>query len=138
MLAGPDRPRRVALPGLDLCVELGDRLVDSLRRVALLSLAGLLVGPFGAYRGACWVNRGLDASPAVDHPTRITRTWSTRRKNVTSYHMEVASWREGEQAVAIDIAPSFANQARTGLGIVVTTHAGKLGWEWIESFRLTK
>jgi hypothetical protein len=35
------------------------------------------------------------------------------------------------------VSSAFASRAKAGSKIVVTTHAGKLGWEWVDTFRLT-
>jgi hypothetical protein len=110
---------------------------DSLRRVALFSFGLLIAVPFGLYGAIAWTNRSLDTSPAVDHTTTITRVWSERHKNSTSFYVEVASWRPGEETVQLSVSSTFASNANPGLGIVVTTHAGHLGWEWVDTFHLT-
>jgi hypothetical protein len=109
----------------------------SLRRVALSSLAALLIVPVGFYSALCWTNRELDESPRVDHATTVTRVWTSRGKNTTYYHVDVASWRADMGTITLDVSSSFANGAQKGSKIVVSTHAGKLGWEWVEAFKLT-
>ena len=45
--------------------------------------------------------------------------------------------RPGDAQVRLDVSAAFASNATKGRGIVVATHAGKLGWEWVDTFRLT-
>jgi hypothetical protein len=109
---------------------------DSLRRAGLMGLPTLFLIPMATLSALVWANRELDTSPLVDHPTTITRTWSTRQKSTTYYHLDVASWRPGERVQSLNVSPAFYSRSKLGSGIVVTTHAGKLGWEWVDSFRL--
>ncbi len=81
------------------------------------------------------MNRALDTAPGIEHASTITRAWSTRSKSSTYYHLAVASWRPGEQTVELNVSSTFYNGASVGRGILVTTHAGKLGWEWVDTFR---
>lgn len=131
--------------GLALCVAVmlaGIKLLrgrsDSLSRISSLLITVLIVLPWGSYEGFCWVNQKLDKSPGIGYPSKIVRTWTTTRKGSTYYHLEVAPLRRGAMLVALDVSAAFAEQARVGRGIVVTTHEGKLGWEWVDSFYLTR
>jgi hypothetical protein len=109
---------------------------DSLRRIALLSFAALFAVPAGVYAGLVGANRGLDASPAVDHPTTVTQVWTSRGKNTTYFHVAVASWRPEERTVSLDVSQGFYSKVKAGSRMVVTTHEGRLGWEWVDTFRV--
>jgi hypothetical protein len=111
---------------------------DSLSRISSLVVTSLIVLPWGSYEGFCWANQKLDKSPGIDYPTRIVRTWTTTRKSSTYYHIEVAPLRRGGPAVSLNVSAAFAEKAAVGRGIVVTTHEGKLGWEWLDSFYLAR
>jgi hypothetical protein len=50
--------------------------------------------------------------------------------------VDVASWRPNEAIISLDVSSTFAQKASVGHVIVVTTHSGKLGWEWVDTFRL--
>jgi hypothetical protein len=110
---------------------------DSLRRLGMLAGPSLLCIPMTTYGAVVWANRELDTSPPVDHPTTVQRMWTSRPKNTTYYHLDVASWRPGEVTQSLNVSPAFYSRSKQGMGIVVTTHAGKLGWEWVDTFRLT-
>ncbi len=97
----------------------------SLAKVVAFAATSLFVFPPGGYWAVCWANRALDTSPAVDHATTVTRSHG--------YHFEVASWRPGHAPV--ELTQSLAVPVTIGRRLVVTTHAGKLGWEWVDGYR---
>jgi len=108
----------------------------SLAEIVFVAVVALFLVPPSTYWAVCWANRELDTSPAVDHRTRITRSWTTRNKSSYGYHVEVTSWRPGHATEELGVPSSFAAGATEGRGLVVTTHAGRLGWEWVDSFHL--
>jgi len=109
---------------------------DSLRRIGAVFIATLGLLPWGTYEALCGANRTLDPSPAIGHPTSIVRVWTSRSKSNTYFHVDVASWRPDEAIVSLNVSSAFAQRAAVGRKIVVTTHAGKFGWEWVDTFRL--
>jgi hypothetical protein len=108
---------------------------DGLRRFVLLSFTALFVLPTGLFAGLVWTNRWLDASPGADHTTTVTRVWTSRGKNTTYFHVDVASWRPGESTLTLNVSQGFSSTLKAGSKMVVTTHAGELGWEWVDGFR---
>ena len=103
---------------------------------ARLRVRGPARRPHGAYAALVRANRALDDSPAVDHATRITRVYTTQGKGNVFHHVEVAPWRRGEATVTFVVESWFATKAAAGKKIVVTTHAGRFGWEWWDDYRL--
>lgn len=83
--------------------------------------AGLVVGANGA----------LDRSAPTVHATTVTRTYTTRHKNSTSYHVEVRSWRAGETTHTFDVGYGFYAGVESKSPVTVTTRAGRFGWEWL-------
>jgi hypothetical protein len=108
----------------------------SLAQIAIFAFVTLFLVPASTYGAVCWVNAALDTSPAVEHPVTVTRAWATRSKSSVYHHVEVASWRQGEATEELSVSPLLASEATKGRRIVVTTHAGRLGWEWVETYRL--
>jgi len=110
---------------------------DSLGRIGALLITTLIILPWGSYEVLCWANKTFDTSPGVSHATKVVRTWTSNSKSNTYYHVDVAPWRPEAQIVTLNVSAAFAQQARPGRGITVTTRAGRLGWEWVDMFRLT-
>ncbi len=108
---------------------------DGLRRVAAVAVAGLLAGPVSGYAAVCWANQQLDTSPAVDHATKVTDKWVAERRGARS-RIEVASWRPGEPGVVVAVTPALVGRVMRGDTVVVVSHAGRLGWEWVDGCRL--
>jgi hypothetical protein len=78
-------------------------------------------------------NRLLDSTPGVAHDAFIVR-YDAAQKGPP--HLRLSSWREAQSEERLtctssrreDICPSL----RPGAPVVVTTHEGALGWEWVE------
>ena len=111
---------------------------NSLRRISIFVGVTLILIPWGTYETLCWANRAWDTSPGTGHATKIVRAWNTQRKGRSYYHLEVTAWRPGEAVLPLGVSATFAEKATVGRGIIVTTHEGRFGWEWIESFRLVR
>ncbi len=140
-----------------LAIQLWDPLDNSLYWVGLAvgcAVAGLLFGvPIRGRRDGSWRLLGLlaplwtiffvvganvwfDRSPAMPHASRyLGRTHPS--KGPGAYRL--ASWRRPgteEQIFGNDMTLATALWRALGAGdagtpVVVTTHAGALGWEWI-------
>jgi hypothetical protein len=80
------------------------------------------------------VNVLLDRSLAVPHPTRFLG-FASRQKGPTQARF--ASWRDAAGEERISCSPLRSTTFCSGLepqrSVIVTTHRGALGWEWIES-----
>ena len=111
---------------------------NSLRRIGMFVGVTLILVPWGTYETLCWANRAWDTSPGTGHATRIVRAWTTKPKGNIYYHLEVTAWRPGELVLPLGVSATFAEKATVGRGIIMTTHEGRFGWEWIESFRLVR
>jgi hypothetical protein len=123
-----------------LVVGLGVRLLrgrsDSFGRIGWLAFTVLVLVPWGSYELACWANQDLDQSPGTDHLTKVVSVWTSKTKSRVYYHVDVASWRPGERVLSMGVSSTFADKAKPGREIIVVTHEGRLGWEWISGFRL--
>jgi hypothetical protein len=111
---------------------------NSLRRICMFAGFALILIPWGTYETLCWANRAWDTSPGTGHATKIVRAWTTQPKGKIYYHLEVTAWRPGELVLPLGVSATFAEKATVGRGIIVTTHQGRFGWEWIESFSLVR
>jgi hypothetical protein len=109
---------------------------DSLRRVGLLTFLTLGTVPLASYTALVHINSALDESPVMEHTTKILRAWTTKPKNTKYYHIEIASWRAGEATITLDVSSTFASRATVGRTLTVRSHAGRFGWEWIDTFQL--
>jgi hypothetical protein len=111
---------------------------NSLRRICVFAGIALILIPWGTYETLCWANRAWDTSAGTGHTTKIVRAWTTQTKGRNYYHLEVTAWRPGDVVLPLGVSATFAEKATVGRGIIVTTHQGRFGWEWIESFRLVR
>ncbi|MEO8385882.1 MAG: hypothetical protein ABI583_11615 [Betaproteobacteria bacterium] len=111
---------------------------NSLRRISIFVGFTLILIPWGTYETLCWANRAWDTSPGTGHATKIVRAWTTQPKGKIYYHLEVTAWRPGESVLPLGVSATFAEKATVGRRIIVTTHQGRFGWEWIESFSLVR
>lgn len=109
---------------------------SSLERIKNVAVISAVFFPAGGSWFACWANRAFDTSPAVNHSTRITSL--AVRKNGRTSHAVVASWRQDVETESLTLSPALVAEATPGRGVVVTTHKGRFGWEWVESFRLAE
>ncbi len=110
---------------------------DGLRRVVMLgalTLFGLAAPLFG---GLLQCNIRLDGSPRVEHATTVLGAWdSENRWGTKSHSVEVAGWRRGQAPQTLSCSPGLVAKATKGAPAVVTTHSGRLGWEWVSGVRL--
>ena len=83
------------------------------------------------------LNGLLDNSPVVQHEATIVRKYTSRAKNSTNYHVECKSWRDPAETERFQISSSEYQNVREGQSqMLVTTHAGGLGIEWIQFKRV--
>ncbi|MDQ1352019.1 MAG: hypothetical protein QG657_2325 [Acidobacteriota bacterium] len=101
--------------------------------VFALSLFGFIIAGMG---GEMTLNGWLDKSKPVIHEVKVTDKYSTRSKNSRSYHVVLESWREGRYSEKLSVRRSFYNQLVPGQStMVITTKAGKLGFEWLVEYQ---
>ncbi len=102
------------------------------------ALAGaLLAFPAGGFGLLLFLNGYLDTSPTVQHRAEAVEKHYTRSKDSTTYHVVLRSWREGRSREEIIVSRSVYAATRPGASeITVGTRAGRLGFQWVESYRL--
>jgi hypothetical protein len=109
---------------------------DALRRLIKLGVATLFFVPVATCSALIQANHRLDASPGSAHATTVTHAWASRmRSGREEHYVDLASWRKGQERITLPVSSSFAAKVRDGSGVVVTTHRGKLGWEWVAGIR---
>jgi hypothetical protein len=109
---------------------------DSLRRFFTLALLLLVPVPMLTAALLFYCNGALDSSPAIDHATKIERVWFEQTKNAhRTYYVDAAGW-DGNGPVKVRVPNDVATQLTVGQPIVVTTGAGRLGWEWMRGYRI--
>ncbi|MEP7119981.1 MAG: hypothetical protein ABJE95_03680 [Byssovorax sp.] len=102
----------------------------SLRDLMICTLA-LAVGlPLGGTDLMMTLNGLLDRSAPVIHETRVTRLHKVSGKS-PSYYVTVPSWQPDEETTEISIGSTLYSTLAEGTPIVVRTHPGALGWEWL-------
>jgi len=103
-------------------------------RVVLLALPGLPLAGFG---GLMVLNGYLDSSPVTYHRALVIAARKTRAKNSTDYYLLVRSWRRGRKSEELSVSDGTYQQAKVGRSaLIVGTHPGRYGFEWIASYRL--
>ncbi len=92
-----------------------------------------LAVPVNSYAGHVYWN-GQSSDESVTRTLPVTRTYTTRSKRRTSYHVEVRSWREGKIFERFAVGSRLFRQL-TGqnASLKIATRRGALGHEWIES-----
>jgi len=90
---------------------------------------------------AVGANVWFDRSPAVLHGSRyVGHTYTSKGRG----SFRLASWRKpgaeerivgNSPAVSVALGSALAGNAAVGTPVVVTTHAGALGWEWVALVR---
>jgi hypothetical protein len=99
--------------------------------VFLLPLAGVLVGE--------GLNAWLDTSPPEEHVQTISDKTQSRRRSSSSYYAEVPHWSEAGRTLSLNVGFTNYNRIIPGRDRMrIITHAGWLGFEWIESFEFQK
>jgi hypothetical protein len=104
------------------------RLVRAVLRSVGPPCWALALGLFG--------NRLLDNAPPVEQPSRLLRV-TRPSKGPDRYY--VASWRPGRQAELL-LRPGLRLEGvhgatPPGTPLVVVTHPGAFGWEWVGAVR---
>lgn len=99
----------------------------------------LLVGGFGgmatAYAELRDINIELDGQPRQSVNTRVDQAWTTRcgkRGRSTCYHLEVGAGGALDRSLRLQVNASTYRALPAGVPIVVTLHAGALGYRWID------
>jgi hypothetical protein len=78
-------------------------------------------------------NSALDGSPAVSHPSRVIALPKNPRK---SRQVGFEPWQQGLDQVSYTVPSSRLSTVKVGDPAEIVTHAGALGWEWIEDVKL--
>ena len=102
-----------------------------------LMIGAIILFPVGSVGATALLNGVFDHSAAVAHDEVIVEKFTTKSKNTTRYHVRCSSWRgpgktESFQISSLDYNAVVPRQSH----LVVTTHTGWLGVEWMESKRV--
>ncbi len=81
-------------------------------------------------------NMYFDKTPADQQYSRVVRTYTTRHKNSTSYHIEIDSWVHKDETVSVKVPFSDYQKARAGQSMYIYTHPGYFGVSWIEKYEV--
>ncbi len=81
-------------------------------------------------------NMFFDKTPAEEHYSRILRTYSTRHKNSTSYHVEIENWALPNDTVSIKTSYAEYQRARVGQQMRIYTHPGYFNVSWVEKYEV--
>jgi hypothetical protein len=93
------------------------------------TLAAVLIG---GYAVVSRINGGQDASPPAIHDAIVMEKYFTTSKSSRNYHAVLQSWRGNGQKENISISKiNYDRLAPNHSHALVTTKAGKLGFEWI-------
>ena len=96
---------------------------------AVIALIGIPMGGWGA---AMLVNERLDASASVAHPSQVLGKHATHGKH-DHYYVDLKSWRPGRHIEQIEVSSGIYGRVQDRQPVVVRTHSGRLGFEWVES-----
>jgi hypothetical protein len=77
-------------------------------------------------------NSAFDGSPAVTHDTRVVSLPKNPRK---SRQVGFEPWQQGLDRVGYTVSTSRLSTLKVGDPAEIVTHAGALGWEWIEDVK---
>jgi hypothetical protein len=98
-------------------------------RDLVICVAALAIGlPLGGTDLLLIVNGAFDTSTPVVYETQVLSLRRTSGKHST-YHVTVASWRPGKEALEIPIWSSLYAKLTAREAVRVTTRRGLLGWE---------
>jgi hypothetical protein len=104
---------------------------------AKLMTGSLILFPLGAGGTIGLLNGALDDSAPVANDAVIVEKYTSRSKNTTKYHVRCASWRPGGGTISFEIdSADYPAVAPHRSKMVVVTHAGGLGVEWLKSRHL--
>jgi hypothetical protein len=78
------------------------------------------------------VNSAFDSSPAVTHDSRVVYLPKNPRK---SRQVGFEPWQAGLDRVNYSVSSSRLSTLKVGEPAQIVTHAGALGWEWIEDVK---
>lgn len=110
---------------------------SSHRAWAGLMTAGLFALPLGTIGTVRLLNATLDRSAAVEHEAVMTGKTTRKTKNRTNYYLQCRSWRADADTEEFDVTQFEYDRAVPGRAkVVVTTHAGWCGIEWVRGKRL--
>ncbi len=132
----------VALPGFrrwfaGLQQQRMDRLSDVPRVVGRLLLAlTFVISPLVLANTLVLVNGVGDASPEARHHTAVLEKHSSGGRGGVSYTLRVQGWRPDELWHDVGVDKATFDAARVFDPLLLTTRSGRLGREWVASYRL--
>lgn len=85
------------------------------------------------------VNMWFDKSEATQHRQFVTGTHTSRSsKGGTRYYIDINGWNPGQGKYSVKVNYSRYQATTAGMRANVYTHAGYLGYEWVERYELLR
>lgn len=107
------------------------------RDVVLAAGLGLFSVPLGVNSLVTTVNGALDRSPPLQRPGVVVKRWYSSGKT-TTYYLQIRPDDGSRPHYQLSVASSLYHQVSQGSRITMTTHAGRLGYEWLVSLTPTR
>ncbi|MBF0105914.1 MAG: hypothetical protein HQM16_11370 [Deltaproteobacteria bacterium] len=102
--------------------------------VVVASLVGLVLGGGMIFS---FVNIKYDSSPQKTHEVSITKKKYKTKKGGKSYFLELTSWRPRSTHETLSVKEVLYNSVNPLKNkVVITSRAGKLGFEWVENIEV--
>lgn len=102
--------------------------------VLFFSVAGF---PLAGAGGEMFLNGWLDRSGYSRHDVKVLNKYFSKSDKSTTYYAVVESWREGRATEKLSVPSGFYNQLEGGITrLIVTTRAGRFGFEWLASYAI--
>jgi hypothetical protein len=102
-----------------------------------LMIGALFLFPVGSVGATALTNGLADDSAPVVHNALVVEKYTSKSKNTTKYHVRVASWRNAGDTESFQISSTEYDAVTPHQShLVVTTHPGAFGIEWLKSKRI--
>ena len=104
----------------------------------LINLLIALIGfPISGYFGVMAANGYLDPAGGSDHEVLAMHKHVTRSRDRKHYHVTTETWRDSRTEEKIEVSYDTYYKIKPGsTALVVTTKPGRLGFEWLVSYRV--
>jgi len=101
-----------------------------------LAIISPLIFIFGGFGHFIYVNGACDTSPKKFHKVRIIKIYTKRRSGYLSKHMKIESWHHPGKTLSLSVGSGAdCDAAANPTRLEVITHAGRMGYEWIKSYK---
>ncbi len=122
----------------DLSRQRTDRLSDVPRAVVRLLLAlTFVISPLVLANALVLVNGALDGSPELRHETVVLEKVSSGGgRSALSHTLRVQGWQADAPCHDVGVDRATFDAAHVFGPVLITTRSGRLGREWVASYRL--